>query len=89
MGNLLYAVKRSDVVQGVNAWRQATVKAEYLIIDKGCEVLPDVRVAVFAEAFVVESVHLSDLAGFVVSSEDGNALRVADFEGNKEGDGFD
>lgn len=51
--------------------------------------LPDVRVPVFAEAFVVESVDLSDLAGFVVSSEDGNALGVADFEGNKEGDGFD
>lgn len=37
MGDLLYAVKRSDVVQGVNAGRQATVEAEYLIIDKGCE----------------------------------------------------
>lgn len=51
--------------------------------------LPDVRVSVFAEAFVVESVDLGDLAGFVISSEDGNALRVAYFEGNKEGDGFD
>jgi hypothetical protein len=51
--------------------------------------LPDVRVAVLAEAFVVESVDLSDLAGFVVSSEDGNALRVADFESNEECDGLD
>lgn len=51
--------------------------------------LPDVRIPVLAKALVVESVDLSDLAGFVVSSEDGNALRVADFEGNKEGDGFD
>jgi hypothetical protein len=50
---------------------------------------PDVRVAIFAKAFVVESIDLSDLAGFVISSENGNALGIADLEGNKECDSFD
>lgn len=48
--------------------------------------LPNIGVTIFAKAFVVESVDLSDLTGLVIPSENGDALRIADFEGYKEGD---
>ena len=71
MGNFLDAVQGSDVVEGVDAGRQATVQAEDLVVDQGGEgkiveqvgeVLPDVGIAVFTKALVVEAVYLSDLA---------------------------
>lgn len=73
------------------------MEAEDLVVDEGGEwevveevgeVLPDVGVAVLAEALVVEAVNLGDLAGLVVSTEDGDALWVADLEGNEESDGL-
>ena len=41
------------------------------------EGLPDVGVAVFAKALVVEAVHLRDLSALMVPPEDGDALLVA------------
>jgi hypothetical protein len=63
------------------------VETEDLVVDKGGEgevvkkigeVFPHISIAVFSKALVVESVDLGDLTGFVVSAEDGDALRVAD-----------
>lgn len=74
------------------------MKTEDLVVDQGGqrkvveevgEVLPDVCVAVFSEALVVEAIDLGDLAGFVVSSENGYALGVSDLEGDEEGNGLD
>lgn len=74
------------------------METEDLVIDKGgegkvvekvCEVLPYVGIAILSEALVVEAVDLSDLAGFVVTTEDCDSLRVSDLEGNEEGNGFD
>ena len=74
------------------------MQAENLVLDKGSkreivkeigEVFPDVSIAVFTETFVVEAVDLSNLAGLVVAAEDGDAMGVADFQGDKEGNGFD
>ena len=90
--DFLDPVQRPDVVQGVDTRGQAAVKAEDLVVDKGGEgqvveevgeVFPDVGVAVLAEALVVETVHLRDLAGFVVASKDGDALWIADFESDE------
>lgn len=53
------------------------------------EVLPDVGVAVLAETLVVEAVDLRDLARLVVAAEDGDALGVADLEGDEQGDCLD
>ena len=97
MWHLLYPIESSDVVQGINTRAQTTMEAEDLILDEGGqrqkveevgEVLPDVRIAIFSKALIVEAVNLSDLTGLVVAAEDGDARRVADFESNKEGDGF-
>jgi hypothetical protein len=73
------------------------MEAEDLVVDEGgkgevveevCKVFPYIRVAIFSETFVVETVDLRDLTGFVVATEDCNALGVSDFESNEESDGF-
>lgn len=98
MGNLLNSVKSSDVIQGIDARRQTTVETKDLVVDEGgegkiveeiCEVLPDIGVAVFSEALVVEAVDLGNLPRLVISPENGDSLRVSDFEGYKQSDGLD
>jgi hypothetical protein len=73
------------------------MKAEDLAIDQGCErevveeigeVFPDIGIPIFAEALVIEAIDLSDLTGFMVTTQNGNALWVADLKGDKESDGF-
>lgn len=74
------------------------MEAEDLVFDEGGEreeiekvgeVLPHIGVAIFAQALVVEAVDLCDLAGFVVTAEDGDALRITNFEGDEQGHGLD
>jgi len=95
MRDLLYAVKRSDVVESIDTWGETTVEAEDLIIDEGGErkvieeigeVFPNIRVAILPKTFIVESIDLCNLTRFVVATEDGNALGVSDFESNQESD---
>lgn len=97
MWNFLYTVEGSDVIQRINAWGETSVKAEDLIIDQGSEgevieevgeVFPDIRIAILPEALIVEAIDLSDLAGFVVATEDCDSLGVSDFEGNEQCDGL-
>lgn len=96
--HLLYTVESSDVIKGIDAWGETPVEAEYLVVDEGGkrevveevgEVLPNVGIAVLSEALIVEAIDLRDLAGFVVATEDGDSLGVADLESNKEGDRLD
>lgn len=98
MRHLLDAIQTSNIVQRIDTGTQPAVQTEDLVVDergerevieKVGEVLPDICVSVFAQTLVVEAVHLGDLAGFVVAAEDGDALGVADFEGNEEGYSFD
>jgi hypothetical protein len=95
--DFLNTVKSSDVVQSVYAWRKTSVEAKDLVVDKSCErevvekiceILPYVCIAILSKAFVIKSVDLCDLAGLVVSTEDGDALRITDFKGNEESNGF-
>jgi hypothetical protein len=92
MRNLLYPVKGTDVVKSVDAGRQPAVEAEDLVIDQGRErkvieevreILPDIGVAVLAEALVVEAVYLGDLTGFVIAPENGDALGISYLQGDK------
>ncbi len=98
MWHFLDTVKSSDVVKCVYAWRETSVEAEDLVVDKGsegkvvekiCEILPYVRVAILSKTFVIKAVDLGDLARFVISTENRDALRITDFEGNEESNGFD
>lgn len=63
--------------------------SEREVVEEVGEVLPNVGVAVLAEALVVEAVNLSDLAGFVVATEDGNTLRIADLQADQKGHRLD
>ena len=71
------------------------MEAEDLVVDEGgkgevveevCKVFPYIRVAIFSQTFVVETVDLRDLTGFVVATEDCDALGVSDFESDEKGD---
>lgn len=97
MWHFLYTIEGSDVVKSIDARRKTSVETEDLVIDEGserevveqiCEILPNVGIAIFSEAFVVEAIDLSDLAGFVITTENRNSLWVSNLEGNEEGDGF-
>ena len=72
--------------------------ATYLVFDQGSEgevvekireVPPYIGVAVLPQALVVESIHLRDLPRLMVASKDGDAVAVAQFEGNEKSVGFD
>ncbi len=98
MGHFLFPVDDPYLVQGVDAGTESPVNGEDLVLDDGREgeiiedlgaVSPNVDAAVFAEALIVKSVHLGDLAGFVISADEGDAIGVADFEGEEEEEGFD
>ena len=56
---------------------------ERKVVEQVSEVSPDVRVAIFSQALVIEAVHLGDLPRFVVSTEDGDTVAVAQLEGDK------
>lgn len=74
------------------------MESENLIIDDGSQrqeveqigiVSPDVGVAVFSKAFVIETVYLCNLPGFVVTTEDGHSVGVSNFECDEESDCLD
>lgn len=86
MGNLLRASNDPDLIDSPDLGTQAAVDAEKLAIDDGSENkeiedvaarLPYGSVAVLLLTFFVESVHLCDLAGFVVPSDENNAIWVS------------
>ena len=54
-------------------------------VEQVCKVLPHICVGVLADALIVESVNLCDLARLVVSAQDSDPVWVAHFEANKEG----
>ena len=65
MRSLLDSIKLSDLVEGVDTWRQTSVKAEDLVLNHSSqgqvveefgELLPNLGVAILSEALIVESI---------------------------------
>jgi len=86
---LLNAIKLANLVESVDAGREAAVEAEDLtlndsgkgqVIKKFSELLPNVSVAVFTQALVVKTVYLCDLPALVVTSKDGDSVLEADLK---------
>lgn len=93
MWNFLYAIESPDVVKGIDAWRETTVKAEDLVIDQSGqgevieeigEIFPNVGIAVFSETLIVETIDLGDLTGFMISSKNSDSARVSDLQSYKK-----
>ena len=57
-------------------------------IKEVCEISPNIRVAVFAQTFVVKAVHLRDLPRLVVPSEDGDTVAISKLECHEQSDCF-
>ena len=62
--------------------------SEREVIEEVGEVFPDIGIAIFPQTFIVEPVHLGDLTGFVVSTEDSDTLGIANFETHQKRDCF-
>ncbi len=64
--------------------------SEREIIEKLCEVLPHIGVAIFPQTFIIETIaskgnidnnlHLSDLSRFMVTSQDSESISESDFQ---------
>lgn len=89
MWHFLYTIESSDVVQRVDTGGKTSVETKYLVVDEGGEgkvieeigkVLPNICISIFAEALVIKAINLSDLTGFVVTTEDGDSLGVSYFK---------
>lgn len=72
--------------------------AEGLAVNQGAQgqkikhfraVPPHVGVAIFPQTLVVKTVHLRDLAAFMVAADEGDAVGPADFEGEQEQESLD
>jgi hypothetical protein len=69
------------------------MEAKDLVVDKSgegevveqiCKILPYICISIFTKTLIIKPVDLCDLSGLVVSTENGNSLRIPDLEGNKE-----
>lgn len=58
------------------------------VIEEVGEVFPHIGVSVLAEALVVETIDLGDLARLVVASEDGDSVLEADLQADEQGHGL-
>ena len=90
-------IEGPNIVESVDRGTQTTVKAENLVFNESGEgkvveeigeIFPDIGVAVFAQTFVVKSIDLCNLAGFVVSTENSDTLGVTDLKADEERDRF-
>ena len=97
MRNFHESVELLNLVQGIDTRGETTVKAEnaslndgskWKVVEKGGEVLPNVGISIFSKALIVETVHLGDLFGLVVTSEKSDSRRKSDLHGDEERNGL-
>lgn len=54
------------------------------IVEEVSEVLPHIRIPVFAQTLVVESVNLRDLSRLMIATENSDSFTVSDFQSDKK-----
>jgi hypothetical protein len=83
--NLLSTGDDANLIDSTDFWTKATVNTENLTINDSSQNqevkdlaarLPDRRVAVLLLTLFVEAVDLSDLAGLVVATDEGDLVRI-------------
>ena len=84
--NLLRASNNTNLVESADFRTEATVHAKNFAIDQRCEgkevkdlagCLPHRRIAVLLLTLFVEAIHLGDLAGFVVPSNERDSVWIS------------
>ena len=63
--------------------------SHWQVVEGVSEVLPNVCVAVFSEAFIIEAIHLSNLSTFMVTSQNCQSVFIANFKTDKQCYSFD
>lgn len=93
MRHFLNPVQLTNVVQAIDARGQAAMQTEDLrlhqrserkVVKEVSEDLPHIGIPVLAEALIIETVNLSDLSALMVTTENGDAIWVPDFQSNQE-----
>lgn len=51
--------------------------------------LPDIRIPVFPQTLVVESINLRNLSRFMVTSKDGDSISISEFKSNEQRNSLD
>lgn len=92
MGDFSEAINNFDLINRMYGRRESSMDAEDLIVDDDAqgkeiehvgEVMPHVCVAVFARAFGIESIRLSDAPRLMVATDEVDAVRVSEFQADK------
>jgi hypothetical protein len=98
MRYLLHTIQLANLVQAIQRGRETSVQAEnFLFYDCGkrkvikevSEVFPNIRISVFPQALIIETIHLCDLARLMISTEDSDAVLVANLQAHQESDCLD
>mmetsp|Transcript_26881 Transcript_26881/g.69114 ORF Transcript_26881/g.69114 Transcript_26881/m.69114 type:complete len:273 (-) Transcript_26881:430-1248(-) len=87
MRGFLYSIKCTHMVKSVQRRRKATMGAKYLGLDKAGKrevikkigkPLPNVRVTILPQTFIIKSINLSNLPALVISANDCYSVWVPD-----------
>ncbi len=54
------------------------------VVKEICEIFPYISVSVLSQALIIETIDLSNLTRFVISTENCNSILVANLEAHKE-----
>ena len=53
------------------------------VIEERSEILPNVGISILSQALIVETINLGDLFGLMVTTENGDSLRIPDFHSDE------
>lgn len=93
MRNFHSSVNKSDLVNGLDLWRESTMDAKDFafndssdakVIENFSAVFPWIGVSVLSNGLVIESIHGSDLSGLMVTSEESNVSWVLELEAKEK-----
>jgi hypothetical protein len=93
VGHFLNSVELLNLVQAVKAGRETSMKTKDLVfnncgqrqqVEQVGKVFPDIGVSVLPQALVIKTINLSDLPGFVISSQNGNSVGESNFKRNQK-----
>ena len=57
---------------------------DWEVVEKGGKILPNVGISVLSKALIIKTIHLCDLLGLVVTTENSDSRRISDLHGDHE-----